>query len=164
MIVIDALFLALAFLSCKSFHRPCGLLIVISESLTFLRHGVQVINFHDQAGTGNMTQVSVDFITHVAFWSYIFSTLIEFTLLFAPLYSKGMGAKSRPAKENAASEDVRLDLNSENELGTKIGTYKSLKSGKQTSSVGRNDPLAMTNKDVVPTHPDQENVMPNKYP
>jgi hypothetical protein len=130
-IIIDAIFVAWAVLACKSFFKPCGILIIVSESLTFLRHGVQVVNLHDMAGTGGMTQGAVDFITHIAFWSYIFSTLIEFALLFTPLFAKGAG-KFKAAQENAASEDVKLDLQSENELGTKIGNYKEMKSGRKS--------------------------------
>jgi hypothetical protein len=125
-LIIELGIIVLTVLSMASFDKPSGVLILVSEILTFLRHLVQLFNFMDQAGSGTMSQFLVDLFTHIAFWGYIIATLIEFALLFAPLYSTG-GAT---AQENAASEDVRLDLESNNELGNKINTYKNMKSGK----------------------------------
>jgi hypothetical protein len=122
-VIIDLAFVIMCGMSLGTFYKPLGVLIIISEVLTFLRHLVQIFNWMDQAGSGEMAQFWVDLFTHIAFWSYILSTLIEFVLLFAPLFS-GSGS------ENAASEDVKLDLESNNELGNKISTYKTMKSGK----------------------------------
>lgn len=138
-IIMDLALVVLTVIALNTFNKPSGILILISEVLTFLRHLVQLFNFMDQAGSGEMSQFLVDLFTHIAFWGYIFSTLIEFTLLFAPLFSSG----SSSAQENANSEDVRLDLESNNELGNKINTYKSMKSGKVTNNApaqGQNAP------------------------
>ncbi len=88
MILGDLIVVVVTGLSFNYFHRICGLLIFISEFLTFCRHFVHIFNLFDQQGSGNMKQGAVDFITHIAFWSYLFSTLIEFALLFYPLYTK----------------------------------------------------------------------------
>lgn len=119
---------AYAMAVCKSFYKLSGILIFFSEWLILLRHVQQIVNWIDQAGTGKMTQGGVDITTHLAFWSYIIGTLIEFFLLFAPILSSG--AASGPREENAASDDIRLDVHSENELGKKIETYKTQKAGK----------------------------------
>jgi len=71
---------------------------------------------------------SVDFLTMLAFWCYVFGTFVELGLVFAFLWDKSDDS----AAENADSEDVQLDLESNNELGNKITTYKSMKSGKPT--------------------------------
>lgn len=133
-IVMEIIMIVLTVVALKTFRRPSGVLILVSEILTFLRHFVQLINLMDEAGSGNMAQFWVDLFTHIAFWSYIFSTFIEIALLFAPLYSYGSGS----APENAASEDIRMDIESTNELGTKIDTYKNLKSGKLGIEMSQN--------------------------
>ena len=155
-IVLEMGFLGLTIVSLKSFNKPSGILILVSESLTLARHFVQVINWHDQAGTGGMAQFWVDFNTHIGFWGYIFATFIEFALLFAPLYAKGSGS----AQENAASEDIRLDLESNNELGNKINTYKSMKSGK-VSTNSSNPGSQRPGVNVPPTNPSPQNFNPH---
>ena len=75
----------------------------------------------DQLGDKTLKQTMVDVFTHIAFWSYIISTIIEFILLFLPAC---FGALS------TNDADVRLDMESNNELGMQINNYKSMKSGK----------------------------------
>ena len=77
-----------------------------------------------------MSQFLVNLFSHFSWWGYLFGTGIEFTLLILGFLGAGNGKSA----ENADSEDVQLDIESENELGNKIATYKSMKSGKPTTN------------------------------
>ena len=120
-VLLDAAFIIYPVMIMGTFGKRSGCLILASEIFTFLRHLVQLFNFMDLAADDHLKQFMIDLFTHVAFWSYIISTIIEFVLLFLPACFGGLDTNDA---------DVRLDLESNNELGTMINNYKSMKSGK----------------------------------
>ena len=112
----------------RSFNKPAGILILLSEIFLLLRHTVQLINVGDQFGADKMSQFLTDLFTHVAFWSYIVGTFIEFALLFEPLYSSNQVASS-------PSADVNFQGNSNNDLDNRVSSYKTMKSRSDAAPV-----------------------------
>jgi hypothetical protein len=107
----------------KSFRRLPAILILLSEIFLLLRHSAQIINLGDQLGADKMSQFWTDFLTHTAFWSYIFGTIIEFVLIFEPIIS---GHKS--ADPVAVSAEMEFDIKSNHDLENRVSTYKTMKS------------------------------------
>lgn len=132
-VCIDAVFIIFPVMIMKTFGKRSGCLILASEIFTFLRHLVQLFNWMDHAGDKDLSQFMVDLFTHIAFWSYILSSFIEFILLFLPACFGTLDTNDA---------DVRLDLESNNELGKQINNYKSMKSGKPAPNQGYTNPGA----------------------
>jgi hypothetical protein len=118
---MDLIVLVVTLMTMKTFYKLSGILILVVEVITLLRHTVQQINFTDRANSRGMKQFWVDFNTHVSFWGYIVAVIIETVLLYIPY----MYQTSTPT---AAYNDIKLEIKSNAELENKISTYKTMKS------------------------------------
>ena len=131
-LIIEILALVFVIASLPSFHKPLGILIMVSEILQVLRNIVVLLWIFDQAADeSKFAEGLVNIFTQIVLWSLIFQGLIELAIAFM-----GIGkfpGESTGSPENADSSDIKLDLESQNELGNKISTYKSMKSGKVTA-------------------------------
>jgi hypothetical protein len=133
-------------LTLKHFNKPAGILILLSEIFVFLRHLVQWLNFIDYAdGDSYFKQGFTNFLTNVAFFSYLFGSLIELALLFEPFYSKNSQANPQTTNtdNNNANNNGQVDqtpsqqldeleIDADGELENRINTYKTMKSKKVT--------------------------------
>lgn len=110
----------------KSFTKLAGIIILVSEVLLILRHLSQLIFYIDQYGSNSMGQGAVDFLTHLAFWSYLIGTFTELFLIFEPFIS---GAEEGSNKNMTPSKEFQhLDKKSEHKLAKRVEAYKSIKS------------------------------------
>lgn len=110
-----------------AFKTPNGVLILISEFLVFFAQMSMFINVIDQFGKNSMRQFWVNLNTHIIFWSYFVGTIIEFILLFAPLFGGKPAAMPRgitPSMELANQQAAR-------ELQDRVQTYNTMRSNAQ---------------------------------
>jgi hypothetical protein len=119
----------------KSFNKPAGIMILVSEVFILLRHLSHLAHFGSQFGDNEMSQFWTDFWTHIAFWAYLFGTLIEFGLLFEPLYSDNKAANNEGPKEKTPSQELDdLEIGQEDDLENRINTYKTMRSKKNVEA------------------------------
>jgi hypothetical protein len=116
----------------KSFRKPAGLLIMVSEVLVYFRHIAQWANFLDTANGWKMRQGAVDFWTNISFWSYILGTIIELALIVEPMFN--VTNDEEPESIQAAgltpSQEL-LDLNrGDEDIENHISKYNTKKTSK----------------------------------
>jgi hypothetical protein len=121
----------------KSFRWPLAwTLILVEEVLVTLWHLAALINFVDYYGNRGMGQFLVNVNTHVMFWAYVFTVLIELILLVGgALVNKGYF--SAFPETVAQSEDVKIEIQSQDELEGKIDTYRTMKESRVAPEVSK---------------------------
>lgn len=116
--------------SLPSMRKPAGYLILVSEIFLFIRHSIQAMFWIDQfSKTSKLGQKWVNSYSVIMFFSYILGTLVEFVLLFEPLYSKA--SEEVRDSNNGPSPSQQLDivqLDNGGELEERIHTYKTRRS------------------------------------
>lgn len=107
-----------------AFNKPAGIMILISEFLVFFGQMSTMINVIDQFGRNSMRQFWVSLNTQIIFWSYLIGTIIEFLLLFEPLYSN-----SAPAKPQGITPSMELaNQQAARELEERVQNYNTMRS------------------------------------
>jgi hypothetical protein len=112
--------------------------ILVEEILVTLWHLAALINFIDYYGKENMSQFLTDVTSHVMLWSYIITILIEVVLLAMGAFKNAEYFNAFP-QNTLQSEDIRIDLQSKDELEGKIETYKTMKSQTQITPIEHNE-------------------------
>jgi hypothetical protein len=104
--------------------------ILVEEILITIWHLAALINFIDYYGNGTMSQFLVNLTTHLMFWPYILTVIIETTLLAMGAIKNKVYFGAFP-ESMAKSEDLRVDLDSNKDLEAKIETYNTMKGQNQ---------------------------------
>jgi len=114
----------------SSFRFGFGL-ILVEEILVCLWHLAALINYLDYYGSRGMSSFFVNLNTHIMFWAFIITVIIELVLLILGAMNnrKHFNAFPNEHREKAMSESqgLKIDIESNNELQAKIKTYTSMK-------------------------------------
>jgi hypothetical protein len=60
--------------------------ILLEEILVTLWHLAALILYFDYYGKRSLSQGSVDFLSHLMFWPYVITVVLEFIFMWVPLF------------------------------------------------------------------------------
>lgn len=130
-LVINVLMIYITISIKKSFRWAFNL-ILVEEILITLWHLAALVNFLDYYGSQSMGQFFVNLTSHVMLWTYLATVIIETIMLFVGAF-KHSGYFGAFPEAVAASEEIRIDIQSKDELEGKIDTYRTMKSQAQVA-------------------------------
>lgn len=123
LVALDVLMLAYTVLSKNSFRGFFFWCFALEEFLVLVWHSAAIAFYFDYYGQRLMHQTSVDVISHLIFWSYVGSIVIEFCLIWVtiflnPFYHSHFQADTRKFEKVSADKAAGIQVPKEDYLNT----------------------------------------------